>query len=94
MNSRPIKRSICNAHGIRIYPVLVYGKYQLEVEFNKTSEFDRRYIKTNSKGEQLLKRGEEKYDPSKKEWAEKIDQLYEELYEKKVKPKLEKSITK
>ena len=72
----------CNAYGIRIYPVLVYGRYVLEVEFNKTKEF----IPRERLGEPT--RGQKKYSTHGKEWSDQILALYEELYRKKVMPKL------
>lgn len=71
----------CNKNGIRIYPVLKYGYYYLEIEFNKTHEFfpHERIGKP--------KTGEVRYDPGKKDWGEKILSLYEHLYKTKIAPK-------
>lgn len=91
MKLRPLNRSICNSHGIRVYPVPVYGSYYMEIEFNKTPDFDPRYIRRDSKGKPMVYRGKERYDPKKKDWLQKIDSMYDELYEKKVKPKLERA---
>ena len=73
--------SRCLKAGIRIYPVLKYGYYYLEVEFNRTSEFLRHEIVNT-------KTGEIKYDPNKSEWTTKILELYDHLYRTKVMPKL------
>lgn len=79
----PRKQSLCNAHGIRIYPVPKYGYYFLEIEFNKSAEFlPRQKIKVT--------RGEVKYDPKKKDWVNKIHELYDQLFRTKVQPKLKK----
>ena len=71
----------CNKNGIRIYPVLKYGYYYLEIEFNRSSDFDRHEIIRT-------RRGEVRYDANKKEWGEKVLELYEHLYKTKVMPKL------
>ena len=96
MRPRNTNRSVCNAHGVRVYPVGVHGTYYLEIEFNKTSQFDPRYIRRDKDGKPMVYRGKERYDPRKKEWIERIDSMYDELYEEKVKKKLEKrkSVTK
>lgn len=73
----------CNKNGIRIYPVLKYGYYYLEVEFNRTEEFNT-YERLRKP-----KCGEIKYDPAGKEWTEKILELYEHFYQTKVRPKLD-----
>lgn len=78
------KQSICNAHGIRVYPVPMHGGYLLEIEFNKTSNFDPRYILDKPK------RGKIKFDPKKMLWVEKIAELYEDLYISKIEPKLKR----
>lgn len=73
--------SDCNKHGIRIYPVLKYGKYQLVVEFNKSSEFlPHEIIRTRM--------GEVRYPTETAEWSNKMLELYEHLYKTKVVPKL------
>lgn len=73
--------SDCNKHGIRIYPVLKYGKYQLVVEFNRSAEFlPHEIIRTRM--------GEQRYSTNTKEWSEKMLELYEHLYKTKVAPKL------
>lgn len=85
MDPRSSKQSICNKNGIRVYPVNVYGNYFLEVEFNKTSSFEPKYRIGKPT------RGKVRYDPKKKEWVEKLHELYEELYQKKLEPKLKKN---
>jgi hypothetical protein len=75
------KQSICNAHGIRVYPVPLYGSYFLEIEFNKSPDFDKRYILD-------VKRGSIRFEPKKMLWVEKIAELYEDLYMSKIEPKL------
>lgn len=84
MDQRQSKQSICNANGIRIYPVNVNGYYKLEVEYNRTSDFDPRYRRK-------VQRGDIRYDPKKNEWVEKLYELYEKLYQDKLKSKLEKN---
>lgn len=74
-------QTACNARGIRIYPVLQYGTYFLEVEYNKSKDWEPRYITK-------LQRGKIRFDPKKTEWIDKIRELYKELYETKVLPKL------
>lgn len=71
---------LCNQNGIRIYPVLKYGYYYLEIEFNKTHEF---FLHEKIK----VKTGEVRYDPGKNEWSEKMLSLYEHLYKTKIAPK-------
>lgn len=72
----------CNKNGIRIYPILKYGYYYLEVEFNRSEEFlAHERIRT--------KPGEIKYATDGKEWSDKILELYEVLYRTKVRPKLD-----
>jgi hypothetical protein len=69
----------CNKEGIRVYPIIKYGSYFLEVEFNKTSEFlDRDRIGKP-------KTGEIRYDVNKDDWTGKILELYEKLYFKYIK---------
>tara|TARA_R110002050_G_scaffold69507_2_gene150315 strand:+ start:5035 stop:5292 length:258 start_codon:yes stop_codon:yes gene_type:complete len=72
----------CNKNGIRIYPVLKYGYYYLEIEFNRTEEFNP-YERIRTKP------GEIKYETNGKEWTEKILELYEHLYKTKVRAKLD-----
>ncbi len=90
MDPRLSKQSICNKHGIRIYPVNVYGNYFLEVEYNRTGEFDPRYIRKDKDGKPMVYRGKEKYDPRKKLWAAKVHELYETLFKTKVEPKIKR----
>lgn len=80
---QPRIQSLCNAHGIRIYPVPKYGYYFLEIEFNRSSEFNPRH-------KLKVVPGKEKYDPRKKEWVEKLHDLYAQLYKTKVQPKIKK----
>ena len=82
MDPRQSKQSICNQHGIRIYPVPMHGKYRIEIEFNKSPFWERRY-----QTEDPI-RGSKYYAIDKKIWAEKIQELYEEFYETKVLPKI------
>lgn len=70
----------CLKNGIRIYPILKYGGYYLEIEFNKTHEFHRHEIIK-------IKPGEIKYDRTTKEWCSKILELYEHFYTTKIAPK-------
>jgi len=72
----------CNKAGIRIYPVLQYGYYYLEVEFNRSSEFNR-YERIGKP-----KRGEIKHATDSLGWVQAMLDKYKELYEEKVKPKL------
>lgn len=70
--------SLCNKEGIRIYPIVEYGKYKIEVEFNQTQEFlPRNIIRT--------KQGEGRYDVNGNDWFMKILELYEHLYETRIK---------
>ena len=71
----------CNKQGIRVYPVPKYGAYFLEVEFNKTSEF----LERDRIGKP--KTGEVRYDPNKKDWSDKMLELYEKLFYKYVENK-------
>lgn len=73
--------SQCNKNGIRIYPVPIYGKYVLYVEYNKSSEFLAHEVIQ-------IKPGQEKYDPNKPDWTLKILELYHHLYDRKIMPKL------
>lgn len=74
--------SECNKAGVRIYPIVKHGLYVLEIEYNKTARFRKDEILKIQKGNQ-------KYSPNKNEWQEKIEQLYRNIYEKKLKPKSE-----
>lgn len=85
MDPRQSKQGICNRHGIRIYPVPVYGQYKIEIEFNKSPNWEPRFQVEKPK------RGSRYYDPKGKAWAEKIQELYEELYQTKVLPKLKRN---
>ena len=71
----------CNDHGIRIYPVLYYHSYVLEIEFNKTKEF-------NPNNTLKLIRGETRYSINKKEWVNVLHQKYEEIYHTRILPRL------
>ena len=72
----------CNKAGIRIYPVLKYGSYYLEVEFNKSAEFlPREVIKK--------KMGTERYPTNTNAWSDKALELYEHFYHTKLMPKSE-----
>jgi len=81
MDPRLSKQSICNANGIRVYPVNLNGTYVLEVEYNRTADFDPKYRRK-------VQRGAVRYDPRKKEWVEKLHELYEKLYQEKLKKKI------
>jgi len=65
--------SKCLKCGIRIYPVPIFGSYYLEVEINKTSKFLKKDIKKIIKGEQ-------RFDPKKSKWIDKIREMYEYFY--------------
>lgn len=74
--------SECNKAGVRIYPVVKHGMYLLEIEYNKSSRF--------KKGDIIkIKKGTQKYNPRKKDWQEKIEELYRNIYEKNLMPKSE-----
>jgi len=77
------KRGICNRNGIRIYPVPQHGKYYLEIEYNKSPGWEKRYVTKCT-------RGKTGYDPRKEVWKEKIEELYQELFQIKVKPILKR----
>ena len=74
--------SECNKAGVRIYPVPKNGLYTIEIEYNKTPRFRKSEIIK-------IKKGTQKYNPNKKDWQEKIEQLYENIYSKNLKPKSE-----
>ncbi|MBO2546068.1 hypothetical protein J0871_16750 [Salegentibacter sp. BDJ18] len=85
MDVQESKRGVCNRHGIRIYPVMNkdWGQYYIEIEYNRSPNWERRYIIK-------ISRGKTAYNAKKKLWIERIEELYQELYETKVKPKLKK----
>ena len=74
-------QSECNKRGVRIYPIPDYTMYLLEMEFNRTVEFDPVHI-------QSIVRGDTRYSPKKKEWVEKIQAKYKQIYETRILPRL------
>jgi len=56
--------------------------YLLEIEYNKTSRFKKCDVIK-------IKKGTQKYHPRKKDWQEKIEELYQNIYEKNIMPKSE-----
>ena len=85
MNLRGLKyMSKCLKAGIRIYPVLKYGSYYLEIEFNKSSEFLPREVIRK-------KLGDQRYRTNTTAWSDKALELYEYLYNTKVMPKMNAS---
>ena len=71
----------CNKRGVRIYPVPNYGMYILEMEFNKTPNFEPYAI-------QSIVRGETRYTPKSDQWIDKIFAKYRQIYLTRIKPRL------
>ena len=84
MNGCSEIRSICFKHGVRIYPVVWRGQYVLEMELNRNSRFDPKNIRK-------LIRGETLYPIKGNAWYEALVEKYKNFYEKRIKPKLEKT---
>lgn len=72
----------CNDRGVRIYPINDYGKYLLVIEFSKSPRFE-------SFAQQSLVRGDTRYDPKGNEWFEKIHAKYKQIFESRIKPRLD-----
>ena len=73
----------CNKRGVRIYPVNYYSSLILEIEFNRSPNFE-------IFSQQQIIRGESRYEPKGTEWIEKLRAKYEEIYNTRIKPRLDK----
>lgn len=72
----------CNKRGVRIYAQPDYRMYVIEIEFNRSPNFEPYAV-------QHIVRGETRYRPDKEDWIEKIHQKYQQIYETRIKPRLD-----